>query len=134
MFNKIVDVLKAVFYGRTLKDTYEDILVQEAAKGAKIEEPVETTIVINTKEITEDVVLAPEIASIHAEPTHGAHSAVTDQITDAVTTKPKRARGPKGRLKADDKSTPDVNEAWVGGKAPAKAAPKPKKQRNKKNK
>ena len=35
-------------------------------------------------------------------------------------TKPKRARGKKGRYKADDKSTPDVNEAWVGGKAPKK--------------
>ena len=32
--------------------------------------------------------------------------------------KPKRARGKKGRYKADDKSTPNVNEAWVGGKAP----------------
>ena len=26
--------------------------------------------------------------------------------------KPKRARGKKGRYLADDKSTPDVNEAW----------------------
>ena len=33
--------------------------------------------------------------------------------------KPKRART-KGRYKADDKSTPNVNEAWVGGKAPKK--------------
>ena len=32
--------------------------------------------------------------------------------------KPKRARTKKGRYVADDKSTPDVNEAWVGGKAP----------------
>jgi hypothetical protein len=31
---------------------------------------------------------------------------------------PKRARE-KGRYKADDKSTTDVNEAWVGGEAPA---------------
>ena len=30
---------------------------------------------------------------------------------------PKRART-KGRYKADDKTTKDVNEAWVGGKAP----------------
>ena len=36
----------------------------------------------------------------------------------ATTKKPKRARGPKGRYKGDDKSTPNVNEAWVGGKAP----------------
>ena len=34
--------------------------------------------------------------------------------------KPKRARTKKGRYKGDDKSTPDVNEAGVGGKAPKK--------------
>ena len=32
---------------------------------------------------------------------------------------PKRTRT-KGRYKADDKSTKDFNEAWVGGKAPKK--------------
>ena len=35
-----------------------------------------------------------------------------------TTTKPTRARGKKGKYLADDKSTPNVNEAWVGGKAP----------------
>ena len=35
------------------------------------------------------------------------------------TTEPKRARV-KGKYKADDKSTADVNEAWVGGEAPKK--------------
>ena len=34
--------------------------------------------------------------------------------------KPNRARGKKGKYLADDKSTKDVNEAWVGGKAPKK--------------
>ena len=33
---------------------------------------------------------------------------------------PKRARTAKGKYKGDDKSTADVNEAWVGGKAPKK--------------
>ena len=33
---------------------------------------------------------------------------------------PKRARTGKGTYKGDDKSTKDVNEAWVGGKAPKK--------------
>ena len=37
-----------------------------------------------------------------------------------TTKKPKRARGKKGRYLADDKSTPGINEAWVGGKAPKK--------------
>ena len=35
-------------------------------------------------------------------------------------TKPKRARGKKGKFLSDDKSTKDINEAWVGGKAPTK--------------
>ena len=39
--------------------------------------------------------------------------------------KPKRARN-KGRYVADDKSTPNVNEAWVGGKAPKKKVAKAK--------
>ena len=39
---------------------------------------------------------------------------------------PKRARDAKGKLKADDPSTPNVNEAWEGGKAPKKRG-RPKK-------
>ena len=31
-----------------------------------------------------------------------------------------RAKTAKGRFKADDKTTKDFNEAWVGGKAPKK--------------
>ena len=36
----------------------------------------------------------------------------------------KRARDDKGHYIADDLSTPDVNEAWEGGKAPKKKAKK----------
>ena len=43
-----------------------------------------------------------------------------NELIFGVEEKPKRARGPKGRYKGDDKSTKDVNEAWVGGKAPKK--------------
>jgi hypothetical protein len=42
-----------------------------------------------------------------------------DSVKDPQT-KPKRARGPKGRYKGDDLATKDFNEAWVGGKAPKK--------------
>ena len=38
--------------------------------------------------------------------------------------KPKRARTAKGKFKADNKKTKDVNEAWVGGKAPKKRGKK----------
>ena len=45
-------------------------------------------------------------------------------FNEAFGVKPKRARGKKGKYLADDKSTPDVNEAWVGGKAPKKKSKK----------
>ena len=32
----------------------------------------------------------------------------------------RRARTKRGRYKSDNKSTPNVNEAWVGGKSPKK--------------
>lgn len=47
---------------------------------------------------------------------------VVAQVTEAV-----RARDDNGRLLADDKTTPEVNEAWVGGKAPKKKAVRKKK-------
>ena len=34
--------------------------------------------------------------------------------------KPKRARNKKGRYKADDPTTKDYNEAYIGGKAPTR--------------
>mgnify|MGYP003630937623 CR=1 FL=1 len=46
--------------------------------------------------------------------------------TSMSKAKVKRTRTVKGRYKADDKSTPDVNEAWEGGKAPQKKVTKPK--------
>jgi len=47
-----------------------------------------------------------------------------DLEADVKEVKPKRARNKKGQLKADDPSTPDVNEAWEGGKAPKKTTKK----------
>ena len=41
-----------------------------------------------------------------------------------VVEEPVRARDEDGHFVADDPSTPEVNEAWEGGKAPKKAAPK----------
>ena len=47
---------------------------------------------------------------------------VKNYTTNALvlTKEVKRARTTKGRYKSDDKSTPEFNEAWVGGKAPKK--------------
>ena len=45
---------------------------------------------------------------------------VSEDLKYGMMEKPKRARTKKGRYKADDLSTPDVNEAYVGGKAPTR--------------
>lgn len=42
---------------------------------------------------------------------------------EAVAKKPVRTRTVKGRYVADDLTTEDYNEAWVGGKAPMKNKP-----------
>lgn len=107
--------------GPRLRDSYEDMMVQIAAQEEKKNE-----LVLDKCPFTG--------ASAFPEK-------VNDQITDSVTqaapepvveeaapAKPKRARTAKGKLKADDKSTPDVNEAWEGGKAPAKKPRKTKKK------
>lgn len=44
------------------------------------------------------------------------------RVFNKVEADPKRARNEKGQLVADDPSTPEVNEAWEGGKAPNKKA------------
>ena len=40
--------------------------------------------------------------------------------TLVLTKEYQRARTKRGRFKGDDKSTPEVNEAWVGGTSPKK--------------
>ena len=40
--------------------------------------------------------------------------------TETKATAPTRARNADGTLKGDDKTTPDINEAWEGGVAPSK--------------
>jgi hypothetical protein len=41
-------------------------------------------------------------------------------ITICGPGEPERARKGDGKFKADDPATPEVNEAWEGGKKPAK--------------
>ena len=45
---------------------------------------------------------------------------------------PERARNDSGEFVGDDPSTPNVNEAWKGGKSPAKKPPAKKKVASKK--
>jgi len=113
MFGNFFKSVKEFFSGPPLRETFEDMLVQQVAADEKKNELV--------------LDKCPYTAA-KAEPTV-VNPQITDAVTQAAPAKPKRARTAKGKLKADDKSTPDVNEAWEGGKAPAK---KPRKNSKKK--
>jgi hypothetical protein len=51
-----------------------------------------------------------------AKPKHLKNYSKKDDTSAII----KRARNQKGQYKGDDESTPDINEAWEGGKAPSK--------------
>ena len=77
-----------------------------------------------------DILEAQEVAEKAVEKIEEAVEEVKEVI--AAPAKPKRARTPKGKLQADNPTTPEVNEAWEGGKAPAKKAKKPVSKKKKK--
>jgi len=52
--------------------------------------------------------------------TNGLANEIGGNAPVPETKAPKRARNEKGQLKGDDPTTPNVNEAWEGGKAPQK--------------
>jgi hypothetical protein len=91
----------AYLYWKSIEREMNEIL--PAAKDTKL---------VDEKEI--------DLKSFKVEPV----PAETIVEVEKPASKPKRARH-NGKFVADDKSTPDINEAWQGGKAPAKQA-KPK--------
>jgi len=61
---------------------------------------------------------------IELDDAEGALLVEAGMALELGASKPKRARNAKGQVQSDDPSTPDVNEAWEGGKAPAKKVKK----------
>jgi|TARA_Y100000015_G_scaffold42405_1_gene49874 hypothetical protein len=84
--------------------------------GLPTQESAEVTKVKKLLKEAEIIDAAIEEATVELKPLTSAKT-VKEGV---VPVTPKRARTKKGRYVADDKSTPDVNEAWVGGKAPKK--------------
>lgn len=83
-----------------------------------------------TVQQAEDLKSAP--VQLFTDPAPGpiASFEVTDVISEEKVeeeVKPKRARN-KGKFAPDDKVTIEYNEAWVGGKSPAKKSVKKKKK------
>ena len=117
--------LKEIFMRPPLIAQFEQMLVEEEAR--KVQEPAaaplepevvtEAPIAVEAPAVVEEVT-TPEVV---AEPVVEALAVVAPIVASAA---PKRAKTAKGKFVADDKSTPDVNEAFVSGKAPAKKTTK----------
>lgn len=99
--------------------TYKILVPKPIAKdelGTDVElAPVDT--IVDAKEEWKDNILKTFVEN-------GWAQEVKVDATENETGEPVRARDSKGRLKGDDPSTPDVNEAWEGGKAPKKKTTK----------
>jgi hypothetical protein len=76
------------------------------------------------KFITPPPIEAEKVTKTKVTSTSGPMTNAIIKKTPVV--KAKRVRTKKGKFVADNKSTPDVNEAWVGGKAPVKKSKKKK--------
>lgn len=113
MFKSLFDSIKEKLFGK--KPEIAEPVAQAPYKvepQPPVVEPSPVTVVTPEPAPVPEPVVTPEPAPLAAE------------------TKPKRARA-RGKFKGDDKLTVETNEAWEGGKAPAK---KPKKPRNDKSK
>lgn len=112
--------IKSFFLGEPLKDQFQRIIEEEEKATAPV-----------TPQITDAVTTAPVLELTTPAPLTVAEveeaiaEIKAEEAAPVAPKKPKRAKTTKGRFKADDKATPDVNEAWEGGKAPAK---KPRKK------
>jgi len=114
----ILSYLKEIFMRPPLIAQFEQMLVEEEAR--KVQEPAAAPLepeVVAEAPVAVEAVTTPEVV---AEPIVEALVVATV----AASVAPKRAKSAKGKFVADDKSTPDVNEAFVGGKAPAKKTTK----------
>ena len=72
--------------------------------------------------IAEEAVKQAEARAAPLEPVK-EEVAVTPAVVEPVAetpAAPKRSRNAKGKFVSDVKTTTETNEAWVGGKAPAK--------------
>ena len=104
------------------------------------EEPIKVTdyeiTIVNDKDFTEHKLTPLQQELIVQIDQTAAEQVLVDQYLAPVETvedpvveevKPKRARN-KGKFAPDDKMTIEYNEAWVGGKSPAKKNNKKKKK------
>jgi len=76
-----------------------------------------------TSSINEKIVQQIKAKKAEIKATENPTNKVTE-VAPVETKETVRARDDKGHYVADDLSTPDVNEAWEGGKAPKKASKK----------
>jgi divalent metal cation (Fe/Co/Zn/Cd) transporter len=108
VLNKVVDAAEAAVE----KVTEKVVDVVDVNNDGKVDKKDAEAVVENVKKKVEAKVKKTKTTKVEVQP--------------EPTAAPKRARN-NGKLVADNPATPDINEAWEGGKAPEKKPKKPKK-------
>ena len=103
---------KNVAYGGTVKETFEELVLQDEIQKAAKE-------VKSTADINKDGRVDLKDA---AEGVKKVKAAAKKSVAKAEVAAKRVRKG--GKFVGDDKSTPDVNEAFKDGKAPAKKTTK----------
>jgi len=70
--------------------------------------------------------LTKQLESVINPATHAKIEKMIEQLTSSIEIRPSRAHDEDGHFAKDDASTPNVNEAWKGGKAPTQNKKKKK--------
>ena len=117
----ILSYLKEFFMRPPMIVQFEQMLVEEEARRVRpTPTPLEPEVVAEAPVAVEEAATAEVVAAPVAE--------VLAVAPIAASVTPKRTKSAKGKFVADDKSTPDMNEAFVGGKTPTKKNTKRKKR------
>ncbi len=110
MFNKFVDALKSFFNAKPISLQFEEMLLQEAIQKIKDEDAA--------REKVASVDANATVAKVKVVAKKAPKSPAKAEVAEKRTRK-------SGKFVSDDKSTPNVNEAFKDGKAPAKKPKKP---------
>jgi hypothetical protein len=107
LFGKEIPETKPVPKMADPKPKPKEVVKEEVVVKAEVKEEVKVKAEVKEETKPEILTLSPKKKNTAWEQTKKAK-------------KIKRARTVKGRYVADDKSTANTNEAWVGGKSPKK--------------
>jgi len=116
MLSKFIDALKTFFNAKPVSLQFEEMLLQEAVQKIKDEDAAREKIAAEATVAKVEVVAKTVAPKTKA----AAKKAVKNAKAEIAVKRTRKG----GKFVKDDPATPDVNEAFKDGKAPAKKTKK----------